>query len=81
MLRAVCILQSNNLLYLRSQWCSQFPDEEEVLFAPLTGLEVVGQPRVEGGTIVVGLRLNCNLRDLTIEQVTAKMKKTHTGEI
>ena len=60
-----------------SQWCSQFPAEEEVLFAPLTGLEVVGQPKVEGNTMVVELRLNCNLHDLTIEQVTAKMKKTH----
>ena len=48
-----------------------------MLFAPLTGLEVVGQPRVEGNTMVVELRLNCNLHDLTIEQVTAKMKKTH----
>ena len=27
--------------------------------------------------MVVELRLNCNLHDLTIEQVTAKMKKTH----
>jgi hypothetical protein len=26
------------------QWCSQFPAEEEILFAPLTGLEVVGTP-------------------------------------
>ena len=43
----------------------------------MTGLEVVGQPKVEGNTMVVELRLNCNLHDLTIEQVTAKMKKTH----
>jgi Leucine-rich repeat (LRR) protein len=59
------------------QWCSQFPKEEEILFAPLTGLEVLGSPRVEGRSLVVELRLNCNLHDLTIEQVTAKMKKTH----
>jgi hypothetical protein len=59
------------------QWLSQFPGEAEILFAPLVGLEVVGNPGVEGTTIVVELRLNCNLHDLTIEQVTAKMRKTH----
>jgi hypothetical protein len=59
------------------QWCSQFPAEEEILFAPLTGLEVVGTPRVEQSVIVVELRLNCNLHDLTIEQILAKMRKTH----
>jgi hypothetical protein len=60
-------------------WCSQFSGEEEVLFAPLSGLEVVGEPRVEGRTMVVELRLNCNLHDLTIEQITAKLKTTHFG--
>ena len=53
------------------------PTPRQILFAPLTGLEVVGQPRVEGKSIVVELRLNTNLHDLTIEQVIAKMKKTH----
>ena len=44
---------------------SQFPAEKEILFAPLTGLEVASVPRVdEGGVIVVELRLSCNLRDL-----------------
>jgi hypothetical protein len=51
------------------KWCSQYPKEEEILFAPLTGLEVVGTPRVENKTIVVELRLNCNMHDRTIEQV------------
>jgi hypothetical protein len=59
------------------KWCSQFPDQEEILFAPLTGLQVVGTATAEGTTIVVNLRLNCNLHDLTIEQVIAKMKMTH----
>ena len=48
---------------------SQFPAEQEILFAPLTGLEVASVPRVEDGVIVVELRLSCNLHDLTIEQV------------
>jgi hypothetical protein len=51
------------------QWCSQFPAEEEILFAPLTGLEVMGTPSVDGQTMVVELRLNTNLHDLTIEEV------------
>jgi hypothetical protein len=57
------------------QWCSQFPDESEILFAPLTGLEVVGAPKVELNVMIVPLRLNCNLHDMTIEQVLAKMQK------
>ena len=42
------------------QWCSQFAEEEEILFAPLTGLEVIGTPRVDEKTLVVELRLNTN---------------------
>jgi HEAT repeat protein len=59
------------------QWVSQFPEEEEILFAPLTALEVVGAPTLEGSTVVVPLRMNCNLHDLTIEELTAKMRKSH----
>ena len=56
---------------------SQFPDEEEILFAPLTGLEVAAEPRVEGGVTVVQLRLSCNLHDLTMEEVIGKMQTGH----
>ena len=42
---------------------SQFPGENEILFAPLTGLEVAAKPRVEGDVIVVELRLSCNLHE------------------
>jgi hypothetical protein len=59
------------------QFLSQFPAEEEILFAPLTGLEVMGTIQVNGRALVVQLRLNCNLHDLTIEQITAKMFKTN----
>jgi hypothetical protein len=61
------------------QWCSQFPGEAEILFAPLNGLEVVGEPTMYNATIVVSLRLNCNLHELTIEEVTAKMYNSHLG--
>jgi hypothetical protein len=53
---------------------SQYPEEDEILFAPLTGLEVCGTPSTEGSTILVPLRLNANLHDLTIEQVVDKSK-------
>ena len=56
---------------------SQFPAEREILFAPLTGLEVASAPRVEGDVIVVELRLSCNLHDLTLDQVVGKMQTGH----
>jgi hypothetical protein len=37
-------------------WLSQYPHEREILFAPLTGIEVQNC-RVEGSTIVVQVRL------------------------
>ena len=61
---------------------SQFPGEKEILFAPLTGLEVVSVPRVEeGDIIVVELRLSCNLHDLTIEEVIGKMQTGHKSMV
>eukprot|EP00966_Prymnesium_polylepis_P250740 5798002-Prymnesium_polylepis.1 len=48
---------------------SQFPAEREILFAPLTGLEVSAVPRDEDGVLVVELRLSCNLHDQTLEQI------------
>ena len=61
------------------KWCSQIPAEEEVLFAPLTGLEVVGAPRIDadGRTLLVELRLNCNLHDMTIEQASSDKFESH----
>jgi hypothetical protein len=59
-------------------WVSQYPGEKEILFAPLTGLEMVGEPKViNGNMLMIELRLNCNLHDLTIEEVIGKMKQTH----
>ena len=60
---------------------SQFPAEKEILFAPLTGLEVASVPRVEGDVIVVELRLSCNLHDLTIEEVIGKMQTGHKAMV
>ena len=47
---------------------SQYPHEREILFNPLTGLEV-HSTRVEGGVLVVVVRLSVNLASATIEQV------------
>ena len=53
---------------------SQYPLEKEILFNPLTGLEVSGS-RVEGPVLIVKVKLSVNLTSLTIEQVIGKRKK------
>mmetsp|Transcript_24188 Transcript_24188/g.70892 ORF Transcript_24188/g.70892 Transcript_24188/m.70892 type:complete len:652 (-) Transcript_24188:3-1958(-) len=54
-------------------WLSQYPYEREILFAPLTALEVV-DARVEGRVYVVEIRPTVNQKAQTIEQVIAKMQ-------
>ncbi len=58
-------------------WVSQYPGEEEYLFPPLTFLEVVGEPRVEGEIVVFPLRANINLKCLTLEQLEERRKGLH----
>ena len=53
---------------------SQYPYEREILFAPLTGLEVQST-RIEGSLLVIEVRLSVNLQALTIEQVIGKRRK------
>ena len=55
-------------------WLSQYPAEEEILFAPLAGLEVLST-RVEGAVLVVEVRVAVNLASSTIEQVVSKRRK------
>ena len=57
-------------------WLSQYPHEKEILFAPLTGLEILKQ-RIEGAVIVLDVRLSVNLTSITVEQVVAKMQRSH----
>ena len=52
-------------------WLSQYSHEAEILFAPLTGLEVQAT-RVQGSVLVVGVSLSVNLSSLTIEQARAR---------
>jgi len=55
---------------------SQYPHEKEVLFAPLTGLEVQDTTR-KGNVLHVSTRLNTNLKVQTIEELQSKMKSIH----
>lgn len=55
-------------------WISQYPHEKEVLFNPLTGLEVMSK-RFEGMVLVVEIKLSVNLNAMTIEQVVGKRRK------
>ena len=58
---------------------SQYPAEEEFLFPPLSCLEVIGEPRVERGVVVFPLRVNMNLRGLTLEQLEERRKLLHSA--
>eukprot|EP00967_Tisochrysis_lutea_P106449 scaffold163249_cov49-Tisochrysis_lutea.AAC.1 len=57
-------------------WLSQYPHEREILFAPLSALEV-RRLQVDGKLCIVDIRLSVNLQALTIEQVISKMQRSH----
>lgn len=56
------------------KWCSQYEHEEELLFAPLAGLEVQST-RVEENVLIVSVSLSVNLMSATLDQVISKRKK------
>lgn len=58
-------------------WLSQYEHEREILFGPLTGLEVQGT-RIEGSVVILEARLSVNMSALTFEQVVGKRKKLIT---
>ena len=58
------------------RWLSQYPHEAEILFPPLTGLEVQST-RVDEGHVVAELRLSVNLTNRTLEQVCAGLQHSH----
>jgi hypothetical protein len=58
-------------------WLSQYEHEREILFGPLTGLEVLGT-RIEGSVVILEARLSVNMNALTFEQVVGKRKKLMT---
>ena len=53
---------------------SQYPHEREILFGPLTGIEVLGT-RIDGSVLVVECTFSVNLTALTLEQVVGQRKK------
>ena len=57
-------------------WLSQYPHEREVLFAPLTGIEIVNTA-IDNDVLVVSVRPSVNLNSLVIEDVIAKMQRSH----
>ena len=53
---------------------SQYPDESEILFPPLSNIEVEGFPRVEaladgGEVLLINARININLRSLSRKEL------------
>ena len=57
-------------------WLSQYPHECEILFGPLTGIEA-HRTRIEGSVVVVESSFSVNLMSQTIEQVVAKLQRSH----
>ena len=55
-------------------WLSQYPHEQEILFGPLTGIEVL-RTRVDGSVVVIECAFSINLTALTLEQVLSKRRK------
>ena len=57
-------------------WCSQYPHEHEVLFPPLSSIEIRGT-RIESNVLVLEVQLCVNLTSQTIEQTIARMQTSH----
>lgn len=57
-------------------WLSQYPFEREILFAPLTGLELIAT-RVEGQSLVLEMRIVVNQAAPTIDEVVRKLQRSH----
>ena len=56
---------------------SQFPHEKEILFSPLTGMEVESTS-IEGDVLVVRAKLTVNMSSLTLEQVSSISAPIHS---
>ena len=53
----------------------------QVLFPPLSCLEVMGEPRVEDGVIIIPLRVNMCLKGHTLEQLVERRKELHMAMV
>ena len=63
------------------RWVSQYPGEDEIVMPPLSNLEVVGDARMEstskGVVMVIPLRINVNLKSLTMDELQGRRKLLH----
>ena len=57
-------------------FASQFPHEEEILFAPLTGIEVASTD-IDGNVLIVRAKLTVNMTSPTLDQVRADALRVH----
>ena len=57
-------------------WLSQYPFEAEILFAPLTALEVLDR-RIEENVMVLEVRPTVNQGSKTIDDIVAKLQQSH----
>lgn len=67
-------------------WLSQYPGESEILFPPLSNLEVIGEPQMEltdskGLIQVFKLRLNANIKSLTVDELVERRKNLHLAAL
>ncbi|GFH52597.1 hypothetical protein CTEN210_09073 [Chaetoceros tenuissimus] len=56
------------------EWLSQYPTESEILFGPLTGIEILHH-KVRGNTEIVNAKLSVNFMSSTIEAVRMKRNR------
>jgi hypothetical protein len=61
-------------------WLSQYPEEKEILFPPLTGLEVQLDEVTTDDVRRLTMRLNINLKSLTVEELLS-IRKKELGEV
>jgi hypothetical protein len=62
-------------------WLSQYPGEAEYVFPPLSCLEVMDEPQVQENVVVFPLRVNINLKGLTLEQLEERRKDLHLAMV
>mmetsp|Transcript_52922 Transcript_52922/g.139376 ORF Transcript_52922/g.139376 Transcript_52922/m.139376 type:complete len:1187 (+) Transcript_52922:93-3653(+) len=67
------------------QFLSQYPGEAEFLMPPLTCLEVVGEPILERRgqleVLLIPIRVNVNLKAVTVEDLMQRRKYLHLGMV
>jgi hypothetical protein len=58
------------------KWLSQYPFEEEIIFPPLSAIEVQAI-HVHGSVLAVEVRLSVNMMILTVSEILSKLQRSH----